>query len=107
MDNVTETTPLSPAQKDRLFVGDMWTNQASWKAKGWKPYYLSDGQLHVITVNRCRNKWGVIYLLTEQEVANYNLNASSFARLKEVIWNQLTALNELAASHLVHNIIKP
>lgn len=103
-----ESLPLSPVQRDRIYLAEMWQNQASYKAKGWKAYYLSNGTLYPLTVNRCLNQWGKIYLLTDAEAHQfYHSSAPAVTALRESITSQLALVNELVESMLVHNIIKP
>lgn len=90
---------------ERIWVADMFTYQASVKAQGLKPYYIEDGKLMPLLVSRCRNKWGVIYFLTDEELKRAEAMADKIAAMKQLEEKKMALLDELLASTIVHNII--
>lgn len=85
---------------DRIFVGDMFSMQASWKGRGLKAYYVEDGLLVPLTVSRCRNKWKAIFLLTDDEAAKASAVSDLVKSLLDVIEKQKQLVSELLASRI-------
>lgn len=93
------------ANTNRIYLADMWTYPASLKAQGLKPYGLVDGELVPVLASRCRNRWGTIYLLTDDEYQKALAVEAQIKKLKEAWRKQLELADELMASTIVHNII--
>lgn len=93
------------ANINRIYVADMWSTQASYKAQGLKPYGIKDGELVPVLASRCRNVWGTIFLLTDAEYEKATVIAGKVKELKDNWRKQLELADELLASSIAYTII--
>lgn len=91
---------------DRIYVADMWTNQATYKAKGWKPYYIESGELKPVLASRCRNQWGRIYLITDEEFEKLKRVGDNVKTMIELEQKKLELYNKLFEAVITEYIIK-
>jgi hypothetical protein len=91
---------------DRIYVADLWRNQASYTAKGWKPYYLENGELKPILVNGCRNPTGRIFLMTDAEYEKLRPVGDNIKKMIDIEHKKITLYNELFQSVIAEYIIK-
>lgn len=89
---------------ERIYRAEMFKLSIAAKAQGLKPYYVLNGEIVPILVNSCRNRWGRIYLLTDDELRKALPISIKVEQIKLAREKEMELLNELVES-TVNDII--